>query len=107
MAVEHKEIQRLIKTMAPERLPMLDRIVYCQANEGGDREFIWDSYEVALVRDIFAHENRERFFNANEADRYLRHLLATTRRRVTLMLRIRFAQRAKQATLIASLGARI
>ena len=74
MAVEREEIQRLIETIPPERLPMLDRIVRWLASEGGERELIWDPDEVALIRDIVAHGNNERFFGADEADRYLRYL---------------------------------
>lgn len=74
MAVEREEIQRLIETIPPERLPMLDRIVRWLASEGGGRELIWDPDEVALIRDIVTHRDCERFFDADEADRYLRHL---------------------------------
>ena len=40
MGVELKEIQRLIETIPPERLPMLDRIVRWLASEDGRRERI-------------------------------------------------------------------
>lgn len=72
VAIEREEILRLIDTLPPERLPMLDRIVRWLANEGGGRELIWDPDEVALIRDIVAHKDSERFFDADEADRYLR-----------------------------------
>lgn len=75
MAVEREEIQRLIETIPPERLPMLDRIVRWLASEGGGRELIWDPDEVALIRDIAAQGNNERFFGADEADSYLRYLV--------------------------------
>ena len=74
MAVEREEIQRLIETILPERLPMLDRVVRWLASENGGRELIWDPDEVALIQDIVAHRNNERFFGVDEADRYLRHL---------------------------------
>ena len=74
MAVEREEIQRLIETIPPERLPMLDRIVRWLASEGGGRDLIWDPDEVALIRDIVSRGNSERFFDADEADGYLRHL---------------------------------
>ena len=74
MAVEREEIQRLIETIPSERLPMLDRIVRWLASEGGGRELIWDPDEAALIRDIVAQGNNERFFGADEADRYLRYL---------------------------------
>lgn len=74
MALEQEEIQRLFETIPPERLPILDRIVGRLASEDGERELIWDADEVAVIRDIVAHKNRERFFDADEADRYLRHL---------------------------------
>ena len=75
MAVEREEIQRLIETIPPERLPMLYRIVCWLASENGGREPIWDPDEVALIQDIVAHGNNERFFGVDEADRYLRYLL--------------------------------
>ncbi len=53
---------------------MLDRVVRWPASEGGGRKLVWDPDEVALIRDIAAHGNSERFFDAEEADRYLRHL---------------------------------
>lgn len=74
MAIEREEIQRLIETIPQERLPMLGRIVRWLASEGGGRELIWDPDEVALIRNIAAHGNDERFFAADEADSYLRYL---------------------------------
>ncbi len=74
MAVERAEIQHLIEMIPPERLPMLGRIVRWIAREGGGRELIWDPNEVTLIGNIVAHGNNERFFAADEADRYLRHL---------------------------------
>ena len=53
---------------------MLDRIVHWLASEGGERKLIWDPDEVALIRNIVVHGKDERFFGADEADRYLRYL---------------------------------
>ena len=75
MAVEREEIQRLIEAMPQERLPILDRIVRWLASEGGGRELIWDPDEVALLRDVVAHQASERFYDAEEADRYLRQFI--------------------------------
>ncbi len=69
-----KKFNAFSKRFPPERLPILDRIVGRLASEDGERELIWDADEVAVIRDIVAHKNRERFFDADEADRYLRHL---------------------------------
>ncbi len=70
MGVELKEIQRLIETIPPERLPMLDRIVRWLASEDGRREVIWDPDEVALLRDIVTRGDSEPFYDAEEADQY-------------------------------------
>jgi hypothetical protein len=75
MAVEREEIQRLIEAIPQERLPILDRIVRWLASEGGGRELIWDPDEVALLRDVVAHQDSERFYDAEEADRYLRQFI--------------------------------
>lgn len=74
MAVEREEIQRLIEAIPQERLPILDRIVRWLASEGGGRELIWDPDEVALLRDVVAHQDSERVYDAEEADRHLRQL---------------------------------